>query len=246
MEDIIEAEDISFSYGGCSVFSNISFSVERGDFAAVIGSNGSGKSTLMRLILNEAESGSGSIRLFNQDIRHFKGWSKIGYVPQNVLALASGFPATAEEIVKANLFGDIGLFRFPKKKHHEKALAALQMVGMEGLAKKMIGEMSGGQQQRVMIARTLVSNPKLMLLDEPATGIDSETVDLLYKLLSRLNREKGLTIVMVTHDILRASKYVSRVLCLEEGSLVELDKCQVNEELSHRHKHPERNSGKKE
>jgi ABC-type Mn/Zn transport systems, ATPase component len=113
-------------------------------------------------------------------------------------------------------------------------------VDMASYARRLIGELSGGQQQRVMLARVLVNDPEIMLLDEPTTGVDAQTAQSLYELLARLNRETGLTIMMATHDIGRAVNYVSRILCLEEGSLVELGKAQVHEELLHKHKHPAR------
>jgi zinc transport system ATP-binding protein len=241
MHNAIEAENLSFSYGNEPIFTKIGFSVYKGDFVAVIGSNGTGKSTLMKLILGELAPTDGCIRIFNQDVSKFKDWPKIGYVPQSGLQSADSFPATAEEIVTANLFSQIGLMRFPKKKHLDKAQQALELVEMGAYSKRMIGELSGGQRQRVMLARVLVNDPEIMILDEPTTGVDARTVESLYELLSSLNRETGLTIVMVTHDISRASNYVSRVLCLEEGSIMELGKEQIAEELSHKHKHPLQN-----
>ncbi|WP_313346123.1 ABC transporter ATP-binding protein [Sedimentibacter sp.] len=223
MPKAIEAENLSFSYGNESIFTKIGFSVYKGDFVAVIGSNGTGKSTLMRIILGELTPTDGSIRILNQDVSKFKDWPKIGYLPQSGLQSADSFPATAEEIVMANLFSQIGLLRFPKKKHRDKVRQALKLVGMEAYSKRMISELSGGQRQRVMLAHVLVSNPEIMILDEPTTGVDSRAVDSLYKLLSSLNRKTGITIVMVTHDIGRASGYVSRILSLEEGSLEERD-----------------------
>lgn len=227
MSNIIEVDDLGFSYGNEPVFSKIGFSVYKGDFAAIIGANGAGKSTLLRLILGELVPNAGSVRLFGQDSRRFRNWPKIGYVPQAGQHSNANFPATAEEIVRANLFSQIGLLRFPGKEHRDKVQRALELVGMEGYAKRMIGELSGGQQQRIMLARVLAGDPEIMILDEPTTGVDAQTVQSLYELLARLNQENGLTIVMVTHDIGRAAKYVSRILCLEEGSLVE-----------HKHKHP--------
>ncbi|MBE6905525.1 MAG: ABC transporter ATP-binding protein [Ruminococcaceae bacterium] len=238
MPNVIEVENLSFGYGSEPIFTKIGFSISKGDFAAIIGSNGAGKSTLLRLMLGELSPLSGSLRLLGQNIRHFRDWPKIGYLPQNGLQASANFPATAREIVQANLFSQIGLLRFPKKEHREKAQRALELVGMADYSRRMIGELSGGQQQRVMLARVLVNAPEIMLLDEPTTCVDAQTVQSLYELLSQLNRETGLTIVMITHDIGRAESYVSRVLCLEEGSLVELDKTQVEEELSHKHKHP--------
>lgn len=237
----IEAEKLSFSYGNEPIFTKIGFSVYSGDFVAVIGSNGTGKSTLMRIMLGELAPTNGCIRIFNQDVSQFRDWPKVGYVPQSGLQSADSFPATAEEIVTANLYSQIGLLHFTKKKHRDKARQALELVGMKEYSKRMISELSGGQRQRVMLARVLVNDPEIMLLDEPTTGVDAVTVESLYELLSSLNRKTGLTIVMVTHDIGRASNYVSRVLCLEEGSLVELGIDQISEELSHKHKHTMQN-----
>ncbi len=241
MSKVIEVNNVSFSYGSEPIFSKVGFSVYKGDFVAIIGANGAGKSTLLKLLLGELAPTSGSIHLLNQDIHHFKDWPKIGYVPQNGFSANVNFPATAEEIVKANLFSQIGFLRFPKKEHMEKTKHSLELVDMAAYSNRLIGNLSGGQQQRVLLARVLVNDPEVMLLDEPTTGIDAAAVQSLYQLLTRLNRETGLTIVMVTHDIGRASSYVSKTLCLEEGSLVKLDRDQINDELSHKHKHPMKN-----
>lgn len=238
MQAIIEARELYFRYENEPVLERVNFSLQPGDFAAVIGPNGTGKSTLMRLLLHELTPTSGSIRLFGQDIRRFHDWPRIGYMPQNGGQASAGFPATAEEIVLANLFSEVGLLRFPKKAHREKALEALETVGMAEHAKRLIGEMSGGQQQRVMLARVLAGGPELMLLDEPTAGVDERSICAFYELLARLHTEKGLTIMMVTHDIARSSPFVSRVLCLEEGTLLELERDQIEVELAHKHRHP--------
>lgn len=246
MTNILEVNNVTFSYGNEPIFNKIGFSVYKGDFVAVIGPNGAGKSTLLRLMLGELPPASGSIRLFGQDIHRFKNWPRIGYVPQAGLQSSVNFPATVEEIVKVNLFSRIGLLRFPKREHREKTLQTLEAVEMGAYSRRMIGELSGGQQQRVLLARVLVNEPEIMLLDEPTTGVDTQSVQSLYELLRQLNRKTGLTIVMVTHDIVRAVNYVSKVFCLEDGSLVELDKAQIDEELSHKHMHPLKNSQKQE
>ena len=121
--NLIDVKDLSFSYENEPLFSDISFSVKEGDCTAVIGSNGAGKSTLMRLILGELQPDKGSVSLFGQDVRQFKDWHKVGYVKQSGLQDAINFPATAKEIVLANLYSQIGMFRFPKKEHKEKAMA---------------------------------------------------------------------------------------------------------------------------
>lgn len=240
MKNIIEVKNLSFRYANNLILEDLRFSISSGDFVSLIGANGSGKSTLLKLLLGELYSSTGEIQLFHSNVHAFKDWSKIGYVPQNGLARNVDFPATVEEIVMANLFSEIGLFRFPNKGHKEKVAATLELVGMSDYSKRMISQLSGGQLQRVLLARALVNSPELMFLDEPTTGVDSANVYIFYDLLSKLNKEKNLTILMVSHDLARASAYVSRTLCLEEGSLVELNKEEIVHELEHKHKHPKK------
>lgn len=238
MDNVIEANDLEFAYGKNLIFTNVNFNIKSGDFISLIGANGSGKSTLLNLILREQTPTKGNIKIFGQDIKDFKDWPRIGYVPQAGFGFNKDFPASCEEIVRTNLFSQIGLFKLSNKVHKKRVLEALQLVGMEEYAKKLFSELSGGQIQRVMIARVLVNNPDLMILDEPTTGIDSKTVGLLYELLSKLNLEKNITIVMVTHDTAKSIDYSNRFLCLEEGSLVELKKLDIQKELVHKHTHP--------
>lgn len=238
MENVIEANNLEFYYGQNHIFSKVNFIIKKGDFVSLIGANGSGKSTLLNLLLGEKRPTDGQIKLFDEDIRNFSQWSRIGYVPQTGFGLSKDFPASCQEIVMTNLFPEIGLFKPASKTHKDKALEALDLVNMKEYAKSLIGELSGGQIQRVMIARVLVNNPDIMILDEPTTGIDSQTVDLLYNLLWKLNKEKNITIFMVTHDTENTIDYTNRTLCLEYGSLHELDKMELKRELEHRHIHP--------
>ncbi|MCL2699980.1 MAG: metal ABC transporter ATP-binding protein [Defluviitaleaceae bacterium] len=241
--DKIEVTKLNFSYGSDTVLQDVDFSLKEGDFAALVGPNGAGKSTLLRLLLKELAPVSGSIRLLGEDVSDFRRWTEIGYVPQNNAVKGVGFPVTVEEIVAASLYSRAGKrqslrgFRLLNKDRRQTALDALALVGMDDCRKKLMDELSGGQQQRVMLARALVTKPKLMLLDEPTAGVDKKSVDALYELLSRLNCEKGLTIMMVTHDSARVLEYVSRIFCLEQGTLVELSKDQIQAELCHRHSH---------
>ena len=236
---MIDVENIGFHYGGVPVFHQVSFSILPGDFGAIIGSNGSGKSTLLKLLLGELRPTVGRISLFGEEVSRFSKWPLIGYVPQNSIYSAQSFPATVEEVVQANLFSQVGLMGFGKKVHREKTLHALDLVGMADYAKRLVGDLSGGQQQRVMLARVLVNDPKLLLLDEPTTGVDVQSADSLYRLLHQFNQEKGMTVLMVTHDIARRAEYVNKVFCLEEGSMVNLDMAQLQVELEHRHTHPQ-------
>lgn len=239
MENVMEAKDLEFFYGYNLIFSQVNFNIKKGDFVSLIGSNGSGKSTLLNLLLGEKSPSGGKIKIFNEDIEVFKDWQRIGYVPQTGFGFTKDFPASCEEIVRTSLFPQIGLFKPGGKKHREKVFKALELVNMQDYGKRLIGELSGGQIQRVMIARVLVNEPEIMILDEPTTGIDSETISLLYELLWKLNREDNITMVLATHDTPNTIDYSNRIMCLEEGSLLELNKIDLKKELEHRHTHPE-------
>jgi zinc transport system ATP-binding protein len=193
MEKVIEVKDLSFGYGERLILENLNFSVEKGDFVGIIGPNGSGKSTFVKLLLNNIKPLRGEIKLLGQSSEKFNGWNKIGYVSQKANSFNSGFPATVEEVVRANLFSKVGLFKRVKNEHKDMVYDALKTVGMEGYKDKLIGNLSGGQQQRVFIARVLVSRPEIMFLDEPTVGIDAQTEGALYCLLGKLNSEMGIT-----------------------------------------------------
>ncbi len=234
---MIQAEKISFQYSSRFILADVSFTIQEGAFAAITGTNGSGKSTLLKLLLQELQPQKGSITLFNQDAAKFKAWNKIGYVAQAGYQNHAQFPATVEEVVCANLYTAIGPFRFPAKVHQQAVMKALELVDMKEYAKALNSTLSGGQRQRVMLARALVHQPSLLILDEPTTGIDSHSVDTFYHLLQKLHQQ-GITILIVTHDMVRCSSYVTATYCLEDGNLIELDKEQLQEELRHKHKHP--------
>jgi len=234
---IIEVKGLRFGYHGVPVLREVGFSIAPGEFVGIIGSNGAGKSTLLKLILGELAPHGGGVSLFGEPQGTFRDWPKIGYVPQNSAAMASGFPANVAEVVSANLYAQVGPLRPMGKRHREKALQALDAVGMRPFAGRMIGALSGGQLQRVMLARALVSEPRLLLLDEPSTGVDAAAARDLYELLRALSGQ-GITVVMVTHDLARSVEYLQRALCLEQGTVVELDKAQMHHELRHRHTHP--------
>ena len=239
MKEMIAAQNIAFSYAREPIFSHVNFLVGEGDFVALVGANGSGKSTLLRMLLGELEPDRGNISLDGEDVRHKRDWSCVGYMPQSGFQADLSFPATAEEIVRTNLYSRTGLFGFLKSEHREKARDALELTGTGRLAKKRMSELSGGQRQRVLLSKMLVSDPKILLLDEPTSGVDGENVDALLNLLQSLNRDSGKTIFMITHDLTKVVPYASRVFCMEEGSLVELDKEQIYSEMSHKHKHPQ-------
>ncbi|MCP8967147.1 metal ABC transporter ATP-binding protein [Ectobacillus ponti] len=215
-EYMIEIDHLSFRYENQNVLEDIHLQVPKGSFLGLVGPNGSGKSTLLKCILGILKLKEGSIRLFGTDIRRFKEWDKIGYVSQKANSFNSGFPATVFEVVSMGLVSKTGLFRFFNKEQKEKVRAAIEAVGMSEFVDRNIGELSGGQQQRVFIARALVSEPELLILDEPTVGVDAENVQNFYTMLGHLNEDLGITLLMVTHDIGAITDKVTHVACVNK------------------------------
>lgn len=216
MQNIIEINHLFYRYEKDTVLEDITLSVPEGSFLAIVGPNGSGKSTLLKLILGLLKLQKGNISLFGQEIGKFKEWHKIGYVSQKANSFNTGFPATVFEVVASGLTKKLGLFTFFKKEDTDTVLTALEAVGMQEFRNRNIGELSGGQQQRVFIARALVSEPKVLILDEPTVGVDAENVDAFYEMLGDLNKHQGITLLLVTHDIGTVSDKVTHVACLNK------------------------------
>jgi len=212
----IEIKKLSYRYEKDLVLENINLSIPEGSFLAIVGPNGSGKSTLLKLILGLLKPQKGDILLFGQELNKFKNWQKIGYVSQKANSFNTGFPATVFEVVASGLTKKLGMFHFFKKEHSKTVIEALESVGMETFMNRNIGELSGGQQQRVFIARALVSEPKLLILDEPTVGVDAQNVNSFYEMLSDLNQKRGITLLLVTHDIGTVSDKVTHVACLNK------------------------------
>lgn len=214
---IIEVKDVSYKYDKDFVIENVNFSIGKGQFLGLVGPNGSGKSTLINLILGIIKPDEGSINLFNKSLKDFKDWQKIGYISQKSNSINSGFPASVLEVVKSGLVSRLGMFRFFRPEHTQKAMNSLKVVGMEGFSKSKLGELSGGQQQRVLIARALVSDPSLLILDEPTAGVDEKHVSEFYDLLSRLNQENGITLLMITHEIQIITNYATHIVQMNKN-----------------------------
>ncbi|MCK6130252.1 metal ABC transporter ATP-binding protein [Parvimonas micra] len=221
MESIISIKNVSFSYsGGVNVLENLSFDIYKKDFIAIIGANGSGKSTLLKLILKELNPSDGEIFISNTNIKNFKEWDTIGYVPQINAGNIPGFPITALEIVTLNLYNKMGFFKFSRKSHIELAKRALSQVNMLDFANTPMNKMSGGQQQRIMIAKSLINNPKILIFDEPTTGIDKESKYQLFKILTHLNRIHGITILLVTHELEIMKDNLTKVVEIRDKKVV--------------------------
>jgi len=213
---IISMKNISYAYEQKKVLDGINFELEKGTFMGLVGPNGGGKTTLIKLILGSLKPDEGEIYLFNEPIEKFKQQSKIGFIPQKSNSFNKGFPATVYEVVSTGLTAKVGYFKFFNKKHKNKILEAIEQVGLEDYAYQNIGNLSGGQQQRVFIARSLVNDPELLILDEPTVGIDAEHMKRFYQLLHRLNTDNHLTLLLVTHDTGTMTEYATDIVCLNK------------------------------
>lgn len=213
---IIDIKGIDYRYEKNNVLENISFSLEEGSFLALVGPNGSGKSTLLKLMLGLLPLQKGKIELFGEDIKSFKQWEKIGFVSQKANSFNTGFPATVYEVVASGLTKKVGLFKWLSKEDKQKVKDAIEAVSLTPYMKQNIGELSGGQQQRVFIARALVSEPKLLILDEPTVGVDVVNVNAFYEMLEELNKKRNITLLLVTHEFNSVSTKVTHVACLNK------------------------------
>jgi zinc transport system ATP-binding protein len=211
--NVLEIKNLSFQYSQ-NVLDEVDMSIPKGAFLGLVGPNGSGKSTLLKCILGLLKPTSGEIYLFGQRQEEFQDWYKIGYVSQKANSFNTGFPATVKEVVTTGLVSKLGLFKRLKNRDNQKVVEAIKAVGMEAFINRNIGELSGGQQQRVFIARALVSEPELLILDEPTVGVDTYNVQNFYNMLGKLNKEKNITLLLVTHDIGTITDKVSHIACL--------------------------------
>jgi zinc transport system ATP-binding protein len=209
---VVELENVSFSYGGTPVLDNITFAVNKGDLLGMIGPNGAGKTTLFSCMLGLLGGYRGTIRIFGEDIRKNSSvFRRIGYIPQR-MAVERNFPATVEEVVSLGI-----THPSREKSDSERISGAIETVGLAAFKDRRMGEMSGGQQQRVLIAKAVVNDPELLILDEPATGIDLETQNRFYALLKKLNQEQKITIIWSSHDLDAVSKLASIVACVNRS-----------------------------
>ena len=211
---LLSVSGVTLGYPGVIALSNIGFEVRMGEFIGIVGPNGSGKSTLLKALLGLLPLQSGTIDFYGYSTNQILSIRKeIGYVPQkNKNDLQ--FPALVREVVLMGLYAQIGWLRQPKKIHREMALESLKMVEMAEFSERSIGELSGGQQQRVMIARALVANPDLLMLDEPTASVDIYAQRSILEILEKLNHENGITILMVSHDINEIVHFCDRILLL--------------------------------
>ena len=220
MKDI-EVKDLVFAYGKDNILKNISFDLNRGDFLTIQGENGSGKSTLIKLILKDLKKKSGQIKLFGKDIEEFDDYSKIGYVPQVNDANKVAFPVTGREFVVLNLYKKFNIFNRPTKKCYKKVYEIFEILNIENLLNIPFNQLSGGQAQKVMIARAMVNDPDLLILDEPTVGVDENSKRDFLKLLAHLNNKHKISILMISHEMDIVREFSKRQIRIKNGRIVD-------------------------
>ena len=207
---LIEVKDLKIGYEGHIVLDKVDFSIEDGEFVVIVGSNGAGKTTLIKTLLGLVKPINGSIN-FNGLKQEF-----IGYMPQET-KVDSNFPASVYEIV---LSGTLNKTLFYTKKEKKLALDNLKLLGIQDLKDKSFQELSGGQRQKVLLARSLCSTDKLLILDEPSNNLDRESKKDLYKIIQELNKKHNITIIMITHDLDHGNLIGNKIISVTDGTVI--------------------------
>src|SRR5574339_596167 len=204
---IVQVSSVSFEHGSEKILDDISFSVNEGDFLGIIGPNGAGKTTLFFCMLGLIDGYSGEIKIFGEDIRRNKKILKqIGYIPQRK-SIDTRFPLTIKELVSLSI---------TNKSYVDNVDKVLRYVDLYDNRNKIIGQLSGGQQQRVLIAKALVNNPKMLMLDEPTNGLDQTSQDNFYLFLKQLNHEEKITIIWTSHDLDALNRLSNKISCINK------------------------------
>lgn len=215
--DIVATDRLSFRFNSIEILSDITFALKQGEFLGIVGPNGSGKTTLIRLLLGLMQPTGGSITLFGQTVALFSEWHRVGYLPQKIAAFNPHFPATVGEVVALGLLAGKNFPRRTARSDRVFIDDALKLMDIMPIRNKLIGELSGGQLQRALIAKALVAGPELLILDEPTTALDPEGRERFFATLKDLNALKGVTIIMITHDLGTIGQHASRLLYLDKN-----------------------------
>jgi zinc transport system ATP-binding protein len=210
---VIDINNLTFRYGEQTALENVSLQVQPGEFLGVIGPNGGGKTTLLRVLLGLERTHDGTVRVFGVDPARSNSWRcRVGVVPQH-RDLPPRFPIRAREVVELGTYM-VGAPRLSRAERASRVEEALTLVGAAHYGSRPLRELSGGQKQRIFVARALALKPELLLLDEPTVGVDAEGQDLMLEWISRWRTEKGLTVVLVTHDIGVIAPLADKLACL--------------------------------
>jgi len=223
---VLEVDGLDVYRSNSKVVENASFSIHRGDYVGIIGPNGGGKTTLLLSILGEIPVDKGHIKMFGEPSHKFSQWDKVAYIPQNAMDFDHFFPLSVKELVSLGRVRRSNLFRSLNSKDWGKIDEAIEFMGLSELSERRIGQLSGGQKQRAFVAKALVRDPELLFLDEPISGMDFESQEKFYKMLSNLNTQRNITIMVVSHDLTAVFCRMSRVICVNHNvhdSLIEPD-----------------------
>lgn len=214
--DAVFLENISFFYAKQNyILHNITLSIPSGQMVGIIGTNGAGKSTLIKIILGILKPTQGQVYLQGKALNCFSNWTKIGYLSQKAVAFNTGFPASVEEVIAAPLLSN-AILPFIPAGVKSRVREALELVDLKNFNQELIGNLSGGQQQRVFLARTLITEPEILILDEPFVGIDENSQKAIIKILAKLH-QKGITIIFVSHDLRWLKNDTDLILSLNNG-----------------------------
>ncbi|WP_236240627.1 metal ABC transporter ATP-binding protein [Streptomyces sp. CC228A] len=214
---VISVEAATAALGSRPVLRGVDFAVRRGEVVSLLGANGSGKSTAVRAVIGQVPLTGGRVSLFGTELRRFRDWARVGYVPQRTTA-ASGVPATVREVVAAGRLSRTGL-RWPSRADRAAVERAIELVGLADRAKDSVSALSGGQHQRVLIARALASEPELLIMDEPMAGVDLASQEVLAATL-REQVSQGTTVLLVLHELGPLEPLIDRAVVLRDGCVV--------------------------
>ncbi|MDO7788754.1 metal ABC transporter ATP-binding protein [Desulforamulus aquiferis] len=214
---LIELRSLFFTYGCHPVLDNVNLEINHGESVGLLGPNGSGKTTLLKLILGQLRPHSGTVKVFGVEAHRLRERYRIGYVAQRATHFNTEFPATVREVVASGRVPRRGLFRLLTSQDYQRVDQALDMVGLSSMCNQPVGTLSGGQQQRVFIARAMVSEPEILIMDEPTVGIDSAAQASFYELLKKLNIKENITLLIVSHEMEGLSSVISRQVCLDKN-----------------------------
>jgi zinc transport system ATP-binding protein len=214
MTGAIEVDHVSIVRDGARVVEDATFTVETGDYVGVVGPNGGGKTSLVLGILGLMPLERGTISILGTPVEAFREWERVGYVAQDATDFDANFPVTVRELVGLGRLNRENMGRPLRAGDWERVDAALDLMDLGPVGGRRVGHLSGGQKQRVFVAKAMVRDPDLLILDEPVAGVDLRTQEEFYGLLSRVNRERGTTVLMISHDLATVFCQMSKVICV--------------------------------
>jgi len=204
-DPLVSVRDLNYTTENNNILINISFDIYRGDFVGIIGPNGAGKSTLIKTLIREIEDYTGEIKING----------KIGYVPQSE-ERERDFPIKVYEVALMGLYSEVGPFKRFKEEHYEKVRETLKLLQIDHLYNRLVGKLSGGEYRRLMVARALVSDPDILILDEPEANIDKEGQSILYETLRNIKQDKNMSIMLISHDLNMIFKETNKIMCMNK------------------------------